>query len=225
MNTRTNKKSTLFGVLFLLISIPDSNPFECGSPADFRQTPAGRRLLLGVFESCHSDHNWTPVLIQCVSKRVSSFFLQKSLFARVFIYFLTITGSAVVLKWSLWNLFRFTPLYHLTKGLLGVHFEPRGVHLLIIPRQRKKPEQLRSDLDFRAILENECDLSILVNNGLFNHHRPDGVVPVMHHFRLFLEATNIKCHLFVLLALGGAYALQPLQFRSRLPFPAAAFRR
>ena len=25
-----------------------------------------------------------------------------------------------------------TPLYHLTKGLWGVHFEPRGVHLLII---------------------------------------------------------------------------------------------
>ena len=28
MNTRTNKKSTLFGVLFLLRSIPDSNPFD-----------------------------------------------------------------------------------------------------------------------------------------------------------------------------------------------------
>ena len=133
-----------------------------------------------------------------------SFFLQKPLFARVFLYLLTITGSMVVLKWSPWSLFRFTPLYHLTKGLWGVHFEPRGVHLLIIPRQRKKPEQLRSDLDFRAVLENKCDLSILVNNGLFNHHRPDGVVPVMHHFRLFLEGTDVKCHLFVLLASGGA---------------------
>ena len=74
-----------------------------------------------------------------------------------------------------------------------MHFEPRGVHLLIIPRQRKKPEQLRSDLDFRAILENKCDLSILVNDGLFDHHRPDGVVPVMHHSRLFLEGADIKC--------------------------------
>ena len=121
---------------------------------------------------------------------MSSFFLQKPLFARVFIYFLTITGFTVILKWSPWSLFCFTPLYHLTKGLWGVHFEPRGVHLLIIPRQRKKPEQLRSDLDFCAVLENKCDLSILVNNGLFNHNRPDGVVPVMHHFRLFLEGTD-----------------------------------
>lgn len=93
--------------------------------------------------------------------------------------------------------FPFYPLYHLTKGMWGVHF-------LIIPRQRKKPEQLRSDLDFRAVLENKCDLPILVNNGLFNHHRPDGVVPVMHHFRLFLEGADIKCHLFILLASGGA---------------------
>ena len=38
-------------------------------------------------------------------------------------------------------------------------FEPRGVHLIIIPRQRKKPEQLRSDLDFRSVLENECNFS------------------------------------------------------------------
>ena len=58
----------------------------------------------------------------------------------------------MILKWSPWSLSRFTPLYHLTKGLWGVHFEPRGVHLLIISRQ-KKPEQLRSDLDFRAVLE------------------------------------------------------------------------
>ena len=84
------------------------------------------------FESLPAYHNWTPVLIQCVLKWVSSFFLQKPLFARVFLYFLTITGSTVILKGSPWSLFRFTPLYHLTKGLWGVHFEPRGVHLLII---------------------------------------------------------------------------------------------
>lgn len=135
---------------------------------------------------------------------MSSFFLQKPLFTRVFLYLLTITGSTVVLKWSPWSLFRFTPLYHLTKGLLGVHFEPRGVHLLIIPRQRKKPEQLRSDLDFRAVLENKCDLSILVNDDLFNHHRPEGVIPVVHHFWLFLEGADIKRHLLVLLTAGGA---------------------
>lgn len=32
---------------------------------------------------------------------------------------------------------RFTPLHHLTKGLWGVHFEPRGVHLLIILGKEK----------------------------------------------------------------------------------------
>ena len=61
------------------------------------------------------------------------FLLQRPLFARVFLYHLTITGSTVILKWSPWSLFRFTPLYHLTKGLWGVHFVPRGVHFLIIP--------------------------------------------------------------------------------------------
>ena len=80
------------------------------------------------FESLQAHHNWTPVLIQCVSKRVSSFFLQKSLSTRVFLYLLTITGSTAILKWSPWSLFRFSPLYLLTKGLRGVHFEPRGVH-------------------------------------------------------------------------------------------------
>ena len=57
--------------------------------------PSGRE-----FESPISDHNWTPVLIQCVSKRVSSFFFQKPLFARVFIYLLTKAGSTVTEKWS-----------------------------------------------------------------------------------------------------------------------------
>ena len=52
------------------------------------------------FEPHYSDHNWTPVLIQCVSKRVSSFFFQKPLFARVFIYLLTKAGSTVTEKWS-----------------------------------------------------------------------------------------------------------------------------
>ena len=66
--------------------------------------PEGLDIGLGpgdrAFESPISDHNWTPVLIQCVSKRVSSFFFQKPLFARVFIYFLTKAGSTVTEKWS-----------------------------------------------------------------------------------------------------------------------------
>ena len=36
------------------------------------------------FESRHSDHNWTPILIRRVSKRVSSFFCVKSLICKVF---------------------------------------------------------------------------------------------------------------------------------------------
>ena len=90
----------------------------------------------------------------------------KLLFARVILYLLTKTGSTAIRKRSPWSLFRFTPLYHLTKGLWGVHFEPRGVHLLIIPRQRKKPEQLRSDLDFRAVLKKKCDFAVSVDDVL-----------------------------------------------------------
>ena len=41
----------------------------------------GRALALGArcrrFESCHSDHNSTGILIPCVSKWACSFFLQK----------------------------------------------------------------------------------------------------------------------------------------------------
>ena len=66
--------------------------------------PEGLDIGLGPgdreFEPHYSDHNWTPVLIQCVSKRVSSFFFQKPLFARVFIYLLTKAGSTVTEKWS-----------------------------------------------------------------------------------------------------------------------------
>ena len=50
----------------------------------------------------------------------------------------------MVLIQSPWSLFRFHPLYLLTKGLWGVqisvggvHFRQRGVHLLIISQERK----------------------------------------------------------------------------------------
>ena len=151
---------------------------------------------------------------------MSSFFLQKSLFARVFIHFLTITGSTVILKWSPWSFFRFLPLYLLTKGLWGVHFRQRGVHLLIIPQDRKNKAAksvhqkgvrpcdlmclLRSDLDFCAVLENECDLTVLVNDSFFDHHRPDGIVPFVHYLRLLFEGANVECHFAVGLTAGGA---------------------
>lgn len=135
---------------------------------------------------------------------MSSFFLQKPLFTRGFLYLLAITGPTVILKWPPWSLFRFTPLHHLTKGLWGVHFEPRGAHLLIILGKEKKPEQLRSDLDFRAVMKNKCYFAVSVDDGFFYHHRPDDVVPFVHHFRLFLEGADIKRHFLVLLTARGA---------------------
>ena len=77
-------------------------------------------------------------------------------------------------------------------------------------------EQLYSNPYVRTVLENKCNFAVFVDDGFFNHHRPDGVVPIMHYFRLFLEGADIKHHFLLLLATGSAQALQPLQFRSRL---------
>ena len=68
------------------------------------------------FESCHLDHNRTPILIQSVSGLVSVFFIRKSLFNGIY-------------------------RYNLTKGREGVHFRQRGVHILIIPKINKKPQK------------------------------------------------------------------------------------
>ena len=81
------------------------------------------------------------------------------------------------------------------------------MHLLIIPQDRKTytpqkvcglavlcvftPEQLRSDLDFCAVGKNKGDFAVLANDGFFNPHRPDGVVPVVHHLWLLLEGADI----------------------------------
>ena len=75
---------------------------------------------------CVIIHNWTPILIQCVSKRVSSFFLQKPLFTRVFLYHLTKTGSAVTEKWSPQSLFAFLRRNLFMKGPEGVHSHKRN---------------------------------------------------------------------------------------------------
>ena len=72
---------------------------------------AGSAPALGAgcreFKSLHSDHNRTPILIQFVSKRVSGFFLQKFLFARLFLYHLTKAGSTVTGTWPPQSLFAF----------------------------------------------------------------------------------------------------------------------
>ena len=64
---------------------------------------------------------------------MSGLLLQKPLFTRVFLYLLMITGSTVILKWSLWSLFASFCMYFLTKGLWGVHFEPEGCALFHYP--------------------------------------------------------------------------------------------
>ena len=63
---------------------------------------------------------------------------------------------------------------------------------------------LRSGLDLCPTIKPERYAAILVDDCLFDHHRPDGDVPVMHHFRLFLEGANIKRYLLVLLTAEGA---------------------
>lgn len=92
------------------------------------------------------------------------------------------------------------------------------MHFLIIPHDRKTVHpkkvcglavllvsvRLRSDLDFCAVGKYKSDFAVPVDDGFFNHHRPDGVVPVVHYLRLFFEGADIKCHLLVLLAVGGA---------------------
>ena len=93
------------------------------------------------FESCHLDHNRTPILIQCVSWLVSVFFIRKSLFNGIYRYNLTKEGSAMTEKRSHQSLFYFLPLYYLTKSCKGVHFRQGGVHFLIIPKNNKKPQK------------------------------------------------------------------------------------
>ena len=65
-------------------------------------------------------------------------------------------------------------------------------------------ERLCSNPYLRTVLENKCNLTIFVDDSFFDHHRPDGVVPIMHYIRLFLEGADIKRHFLVLLTAGGA---------------------
>ena len=65
-------------------------------------------------------------------------------------------------------------------------------------------ERLYSNPYVRTVLENKCNLTIFVDDSFFNHHRPDGVVPDVHYFWLFLEGADIKGHFLILLASGSA---------------------
>ena len=73
---------------------------------------------------------------------MSSFFIRKSLFNGLFQHNLTKAGSAVI-KIGHGKAFSiFLLLYYLTKGREGVHFRQGGVHILIIPKNNKKPQDL-----------------------------------------------------------------------------------
>ena len=105
----------------------------------------------------------------------------------------------------------------------GVHFRQKGcAHFNYSSRAQKKDRKtvhpqkvcglavllvsvrLRSDLDFCAVGKYKGDFAVPVDDGFFNHYRPDGVVPVVHHLWLFFESADIKCHLLVLLTADGA---------------------
>ena len=65
------------------------------------------------------------------------------------------------------------------------------MHFLIIPRQRKKPEQLRADLDFCAVGKYKSDFAVPVDDGFFNHHSPNGVVSY-HFFQKKVNAVAVR---------------------------------
>ena len=50
-----------------------------------------------------------------------------------------------------------------------------------------------------AIVKHECNTSVLVNNGLFHHHRPDGIIPGIHLIRLPFQSSDEQRHLLILL--------------------------
>ena len=88
-----------------------------------------------------------------------------------------------------------------------MHFEPRGVHLLIIPQERKRkaakpvhpkmrttlrPYILCSDFGLGSVVEYEGNRTVPVDDCLLDHHRPDGVAPLTQHHRLFFEGADVE---------------------------------
>lgn len=87
-------------------------------------------------------------------------------------------------------------LHLLTKALGGVHFFGKvgfqSLNCVKIGFYAKKPEPLSSDRDFVPVVENECDTLVSVNDGFFDHHCPDGVVPFMKNRRAFPERPDAQ---------------------------------
>ena len=86
-------------------------------------------------------------------------------------------------------------------------FGKRGVHILIIPQERKRkaakpvhpkmrttlrPYILFSDFNLGSVLENEGNRTVPVDDCLLDHHRPDGVAPLTQHHRLFFEGADVE---------------------------------
>lgn len=101
-------------------------------------------------------------------------------------------------------------------------FDKKGVHILIIPQERKRkaakpvhpkmrttlrPCILCSDFDLGTVLENEGYLARPVDDCFLNHHCPDGVAPLMQHHRMFFEGTDVECHFLVFLTLRSTWIL------------------
>lgn len=104
----------------------------------------------------------------------------------------------------------------------GVHFRQKGcAHFNYSSKAQKKgrktcspkirttlrPCILFSDLDLCAVLENEGNRTVPVDDCLLDHHRPDGVAPLTQHHRLFFEGADVKCHCLVLLTLRSTQVL------------------
>ena len=101
-------------------------------------------------------------------------------------------------------------------------FGKRGVHILIIPQERKRkaakpvhpkmrttlrPYILCSDFGLGAVVEHEGDLAVSVDNCLLDHHRPDGVAPLTQDHRLLFEGADVERHFLVFLSLCSAQIL------------------
>lgn len=89
--------------------------------------------------------------------------------------------------------FSFSPITPFNEGSRGVHFRQKGcAHFNYSSRAQKKgrktcspkirttlrPCILFSDLDLCAVLENEGNRTVPVDDCLLDHHRPDGVAPL-----------------------------------------------
>ena len=73
------------------------------------------------FEPLHPHHNWTPILIQCVSGWVFISLFNKRPFVGLFRHYLIMIGSTAVFTAPPQSLFLFSVMNNLTIGRYRVH--------------------------------------------------------------------------------------------------------